>query len=74
MLKLSGREAEVYLLLLQGKTRKEIAKELFIETTTVKSHMDRIYRKCNVHSLTELLIQRIKELEQWINRAYIYNK
>lgn len=74
MLELSGREAEVYYLLLQGKTRKEIAKELFIETTTVKSHMDRIYRKRNVHSLTELLIQRIKELEQWINRAYIYNK
>lgn len=54
--KLSSREKDVLGILIQGKTYKMIAGELFISLDTVKSHVKSIYRKCEVGSKGELLI------------------
>lgn len=51
---LTGRQREVYNLILSGKTNKEIMSELFIEQSTLKSHINQIYKKLNIKSRNEL--------------------
>lgn len=51
---LSKQEATVRNLILQGKTNKEIANELFISLSTVKTHITHIYNKLNVANRQEL--------------------
>ncbi len=55
---LSQQERNVRMLILEGKTNKEIANELFISVSTVKTHITNIYQKLNVASRKELLGQR----------------
>jgi DNA-binding CsgD family transcriptional regulator len=50
---LSVKESEVLELLHDGKTNKEIAAELFVSVSTVKSHLNSIYRKLGVRSRRE---------------------
>ncbi|MFH6604617.1 helix-turn-helix transcriptional regulator [Maribacter algicola] len=52
---LSRQERNVQNLMLQGKTNKEIAKELFISVSTVKTHITNIYGKLKVSNRQELL-------------------
>ena len=52
--KLTERQREVYNLILSGKTNKEIMSELFIEQSTLKSHINQIYKKLNIKSRNEL--------------------
>ncbi|MCR9227020.1 MAG: LuxR C-terminal-related transcriptional regulator, partial [Flavobacteriaceae bacterium] len=52
---LSKQETLVRNLILQGKSNKEIATELFISLSTVKSHITNIYSKLNVTNRRELL-------------------
>ena len=51
---LSERQKEVYDLIISGKTNKEIMTELFIEQSTLKSHINQIYKKLNIKSRSEL--------------------
>jgi len=51
---LSKQEITVRDLILQGKTNKEIANELFISLSTVKSHITNIYGKLNIANRQEL--------------------
>lgn len=51
---LSEREAEVLLLLAQGRSRREIEAELVVSINTVKSHISHVYAKLGIHSLAEL--------------------
>lgn len=51
---LTEREKEIVTLLLQGKTYKVIAGELFVSENTVKTHIKNIYTKLGVQSRTEL--------------------
>lgn len=51
---LTEREADVLLLLARGKTKKEIAEELYITQNTIKTHQRNLYTKLDVHSLDEL--------------------
>lgn len=51
---LSKREADVLLLLAQKKHVPEIAEELFVSVSTVKTHTNNIYKKLDVHSRKEL--------------------
>ncbi len=46
---LSERELEVLRLLSTGRSNPEIAEELFIAVSTVRSHLKNIYSKLNVH-------------------------
>ncbi len=47
---LSDREREVVALVLDGRSNKEIADQLFVSLATVKTHLYRIYRKAAVPS------------------------
>ncbi|WP_422859093.1 response regulator transcription factor [Flagellimonas sp. S174] len=51
---LSRQETTVRNLILQGKTNKEIANELFISLSTVKTHITHIYNKLDVANRQEL--------------------
>ena len=52
---LSKQEITVRQLILEGKTNKEIANELFISLSTVKSHITNIYAKSKVSNRKELM-------------------
>jgi len=58
---LSGRETEVLRLLTTSLSTSEIADELVISVSTVRSHIKNIYAKLDVHSRMAA-IQRAKEL------------
>jgi DNA-binding NarL/FixJ family response regulator len=45
---LSAREIEVLKLVAEGKSNPEIGKELFVASSTVKTHLDRAYAKLGV--------------------------
>ena len=47
---LSDREKEVLQKITEGKSNKQIADELFIELSTVKTHVNKIYKTLNVSS------------------------
>ena len=51
---ISEREGEIIRLVAEGMSNKQIAGELYISETTVKSHMYRILRKTGVGNRTEL--------------------
>ena len=51
---LTPREQEVAQLLVQGKTYKEMAAELFVSLPTVKTHVSNIYAKAQVRNRLEL--------------------
>jgi LuxR family maltose regulon positive regulatory protein len=54
---LSEREIEVLRLLATGMTNPEIARELYIATSTVRSHCKSIYGKLNVHKRWDAVLQ-----------------
>jgi DNA-binding CsgD family transcriptional regulator len=53
---LTPREKDVFRLLLAGLMLKETAKELGIKYSTANSHMSAVYRKLNVNTRAELII------------------
>ena len=61
LLDFSPREREVFLLMVQGRSRSYIAKNLFVSEETVKTHVSRLYKKAGVHSKQEL-IDKTKEM------------
>jgi DNA-binding CsgD family transcriptional regulator len=54
---LSKQEVNIKNYILQGKSNKEIADELFISLSTVKTHITNIYNKLNVSNRGELLLK-----------------
>lgn len=55
---LTLRQREVYDLIIAGKTNKEIMAALFVELSTLKTHINQIYKKLEVSSRKELKKQR----------------
>lgn len=51
---LSPQEQKIYAAIKEGKTNKEIASGLFISLSTVKTHINNIYKKLGVTSRDEL--------------------
>ena len=60
---LSGRELEVLALMAAGESNGEIAARLFISTTTVKTHVNNLYRKLGTSSRTRA-VARARKLGQ----------
>lgn len=52
--RLTKRQKEVCDLIISGKTNKEIMSELFIEQSTLKTHINQIYKKLKVKNRSEL--------------------
>ena len=59
---LSQRELEVLRLIVAGLSNREIAEELVVSLGTIKSHINHIYQKLEVHSRTQAVV-RARELE-----------
>jgi DNA-binding CsgD family transcriptional regulator len=62
LLGLSQRETEVLQLIMQGKDNKTIATELGIGVSTIRKHLENIYRKFGVQSRTEAISYALKQL------------
>ena len=58
---LTDREREVFNLLAQGLTNKEIAKNLVITTNTVKRHIKAIFGKLDVHTRASVAAKALGE-------------
>lgn len=59
--KLTSQERKVLQLLVEGKSYKMIASELFVAVDTVKSHVSNVYAKLQVHSGTEAVSKAIRD-------------
>jgi len=57
---LTDRETEILQLLARGKADKQIARELFIGESTVKSHVHSILSKLNVKSRTQAALYAVR--------------
>lgn len=53
LLNLSPRQREVFDLILKGKSNKEITSELHIELSTLKTHINQIYKILGIQSRRE---------------------
>jgi len=58
---LTGQEKKILQFLVDGKSYKMIASELFISIDTVKTHIRNIYAKLQVHSGTEAVSKAIRD-------------
>ena len=53
---LSAREAEVFSLVARGRTNREIAEELFVSDTTVKTHVTRMLTKLGLRDRIQVVV------------------
>ncbi|WP_329609972.1 helix-turn-helix domain-containing protein [Microaerobacter geothermalis] len=62
---LTNREREVFELLVQDKTTKEIARQLFISEKTVRNHISNVMQKLGVKGRSQAVVElvRLGELE-----------
>lgn len=58
---LSDRELEVYQLMAEGMSNKEIGDSLGISEKTVKNHVSRVFRKLGVYDRTQAVVKGIKK-------------
>ena len=57
---LTPRELEIFKLLIENKTTKEIAQKLMISDKTVRNHISNVIGKLGVASRTQAIITLIK--------------
>ncbi|HYU78975.1 MAG TPA: response regulator transcription factor, partial [Vicinamibacterales bacterium] len=57
---LSEREREVFQLIAEGRSNKEVADMLGISVTTVETHRARIHEKLDVHNTAELVLYAVR--------------
>ncbi len=57
---LTGREREVFELLVQDKTTREIAEILFISEKTVRNHISNVMKKLNVKGRSQAVVELVR--------------
>ena len=60
---LTAREEEVMRALVSGYSNKEISKHLYMSVGTVKSHLESIYPKLNIHNRVQAVVWALKNLD-----------
>ena len=60
---LTKREKEMFTLLIQSYTTKEIAKQLYISEKTVRNHISNVIQKLGVESRIQAVLELIKMKE-----------
>ncbi|NDV16815.1 hypothetical protein GO009_12335 [Muricauda sp. TY007] len=55
--KLTPQEQKIVNLMLENKTNKEIASELFVSVSTIKTHINNLYKKLGVSSREEMALR-----------------
>ncbi|RPJ85339.1 MAG: DNA-binding response regulator, partial [Acidobacteria bacterium] len=58
---LSEREREVFQLIAEGKSNREIAELLFLSPSTVETHRAHILEKLDLHSAAELVLYAVRK-------------
>lgn len=61
---LSHREMQVLQYLMQGKSNKSIADQLYLSERTIKFHCSNIYKKLNIDNRTNLILKMTEKLYQ----------
>jgi LuxR family transcriptional regulator, transcriptional regulator of spore coat protein len=57
---LTNREREVFELLVQDKTTKEIANQLFISEKTVRNHISNVMQKLGVKGRSQAVVELVR--------------
>ena len=57
---LTKREREVFELLVQDKTTREIAEQLFISEKTVRNHISNVMQKLNVKGRSQAVVELVR--------------
>lgn len=57
---LTQRESEIFNKLIDNKTTKEIAKELFISEKTVRNHISNVMQKLGVNGRASAVVELIR--------------
>ncbi|MDB5083978.1 MAG: DNA-binding response regulator [Bacilli bacterium] len=57
---LTNREREVFELLVQDKTTKDIAEVLFISEKTVRNHISNVMKKLNVKGRSQAVVELVR--------------
>ncbi|GGI96413.1 spore germination protein GerE [Alicyclobacillus cellulosilyticus] len=57
---LTHREREVFELLVQDKTTKEIAALLFVSEKTVRNHISNVMKKLNVKGRSQAVVELVR--------------
>ncbi len=60
---LTHREREIFVLLIQNQTTKEIAQSLCISEKTVRNHISNVIQKLGVQSRIQAVLELIKMKE-----------
>ena len=60
---LTKRDKEIFTLLIQSYTTKEIAKQLYISEKTVRNHISNVIQKLGVESRIQAVLELIKMKE-----------
>ena len=58
---LTDREKEIFQLLAEGKSNKEVATTLDLSTYTVETHRTHIMQKLNLHSAAEIVLYAVRK-------------
>jgi DNA-binding NarL/FixJ family response regulator len=57
---LSEREREIFQLVAEGHSNKEIAEMLFLSPTTVETHRAHLLQKLDIHNMAELVLYAVR--------------
>jgi len=57
---LTKREREIFELLVQDKTTKEIAQQLFISEKTVRNHISNVMQKLGVKGRSQAVVELVR--------------
>lgn len=58
---LTDREKEIFQLLAEGRSNKEVAVKLDLSTSTVETHRTRIMQKLDLHSSAEIVLYAVRK-------------